>query len=483
MIPTGPALRYGRRKGGATMPAIHRRPADTALLAMILVAVIGAAITASAYWPGLMTWDSIREYREGLSGEIDDWHPPVVEWLWGRTARIVPGPGPMLVLQLTLYWGGLVLLAAQLRRIGRHRTGWGVLACGFLPLALALMGAILKDSLMAGALLVATGLLAVRLRGGGVWASIGAILLLLFAATLRFNAFCACLPLAIALLPSTWWRTWPRLILLSVVATAGLMAAMPIANRLIGATPSGVELSLVLFDLGGITDHGGGDVFPAALAVADPVRVNHRCYRPDKWDSYSDWVDPVCPLGFTAWNDRVAPTGVKPYPFWLRAVAAHPVAYAEHRLTHFAINTRLIPLADAVERPVQVEGPPNPWGYRVTPGPVLHMIDAVTIASAHTPLGWPILWIALALGALVIGWGQAGGALSVPLALSSILYGCGYLVFSVAVELRYHLWTELAALLATILVADRWRTTPTHRLILAYLPAAVVLIAATAFRL
>ena len=465
------------------MQSIERRPGTGPLLAMALVAVIGAAITASAYWPGLMTWDSMREYREALSGDIDDWHPPVVEWLWGRFAQIAQGPAPMLLLQLSLYWGGLLLLAAQVRAGQRPRLGWGVLACGFLPLALALTGAILKDSLMAGALLVATGLLAVRQRGGGWWSSVTAILLLLFAATLRFNAFCACLPLFVALLPRDWWRTGPRFALTIVVATAALMAAMPIANRLIGAKPSGVELSLVIFDLGGITDHAGVDAFPRQFGVRDPVRVNHSCYRPDKWDSYSDWVDPVCPLGYTAWNDRVAPTGVRPYPFWLHAIIAHPVAYAEHRLTHFAINTRLVPIADMVERPVQVEGPPNDWGYHVTPGPVLHVIDALTIASAHTPLGWPILWIALAWSALVVGWGRAGAALTVPIALSSILYGCGYLVFSVAVELRYHLWTELAALVATVLVVADWRTTPRGRLALGYLPAITVLIAGAAFRL
>ncbi len=500
------------------MKRIDWQRGSRTILVMLLVALLGAALTAAAYWPGLMTWDSMREYREGLSGDIDDWHPPVVEWLWGRLARVVPGPAPMLVLQLALYWGGLWLLAAEVRRAARERLGWAVLACGFLPLAMALMGAILKDSLMAGALLVAAGLLAVRLRGGGGWVVAFAIAALLFAATLRFNAFAACLPLLVVLLPRAWWRTWPRLIATSIVATAALMAAMPIANRLIGAKPSGVELSLVIFDLGGITEHAGVDVFPHQLGVADAVRVNHRCYRPDKWDSYSDWVDPVCPLGFTAWNDRVAPAGVKPYPFWLRAVIAHPLAYAEHRLTHFAINTRLVPIADSVERPVQVEGPPNDWGYHVTPNPALHAIDAMTVASAHTPLGWPILWIALALGALVVGTGPGPGpgsspvraepveahevhalrhargersedrtdlvsALTVPLALSSILYGCGYLVFSVAVELRYHLWTELAALLATVLVAREWRTVPRRRLILAYLPAAIILIAATAFRL
>jgi len=303
-----------------------------------------------------------------------------------------------------------------------------------------------------------------------------------FAATLRFNAFAACVPLLVALLPRAWWRSWPRLFATAVVATAVLMAAMPVANRLIGAKPSGVELSLVIFDLGGITEHGGISVFPAEMEVRDPVRVNHGCYRPNKWDSYSDWVEPECPLGFTAWNDDVAPDGVKPYPFWARAVLAHPIAYAEHRLTHFAINTRLLPLPDAVERPVPVTAAPNPWGFRVGDNRALRAIDALAVATAHTPFGWPVVWMALALGAAIAGWGAPGGRLIVPLALSSLFYGCGYLVFSVAAELRYHLWTELAALIATVLVLGA-RPLARRRLAWAYAPAVLVTLAAMATRL
>ena len=448
---------------------------------LVGVALSGALLTAIAYWPGLMTWDSMREYAEASSGAIDDWHPPSIVWLWGRIARIVAGPAPMLVLQLALYWGGLALLAREVRRRS-PRLGWGVLACGFLPLALALMGAILKDSLMAAVLLVATGLLAVRLRRGGAVPLVLAIVALAFAATLRFNAFLACLSLAIALLPRACWSTPIRFVLTVMVTIAALMAAMPLANRLIGATPSGVELSLVIFDLGGITEFSGVSVFPPALAVRDAVRVNHGCYRPGKWDSYADWVKPECPLGYTAWTDQVDPDDVRPYPFWLHAILAHPFAYAEHRLTHFALNTRLLPMPDSVERPVQVQGPPNDWGYSVTANPLLSAIDAAAVGSAHTPLGWPILWIAVAFGALVIGWGR-GQALSMPLAWSALLYGGGYLVFSVASELRYHLWTELAALVATVLVAAEWPRVSRRRLALAYAPAVVLLCVGTLLRL
>jgi len=452
-------------------------------LALPLAALAAAWLTAFAYWPGLMSWDAIRQYSEAITGDIDDWHPPLMQWIWARLDRVHPGPTPMLLLQLGLYWGGLALLAAIIWKQGRPRLAWALLACGLLPLGMALMGAVLKDCLMAGALLTAAGLLAVRVtRGGRIPALLG-IPLLLAASALRFNGFAACLPLMVALLPDRYWRTWPRFALTSLLATAALMAAMPIANRLIGAKPSGVELSLIIFDLGGITEHSGTNVFPAQLAVPDPVRVNHGCYRPNKWDSYSDWVEPECPLGWSAWTETVTPTGLRPYQFWARALLSHPIAYVSHRLAHFAINARLVPLSDTIERPVPVKNAPNPWAFPLTPNPLLTALDTLAVASAHTPMGWPIVWIALAAGTLFLGWRVPSARLIVPLALSALLYGGGYLVFSVAAELRYHLWTELAAALATVLVVGEGRAIPPRRWLLAYAPAATITLIAIAARL
>lgn len=436
-----------------------------------LAALAAATLTAFAYWPGLMTWDAVRQYGEAVTGDIDDWHPPAMQWIWRRLIGVHPGPAPMLLLQLLLYWSGLGLLASSAWRRGRKPLAWALLGCGLLPLGLALTGVVLKDCLMAGALLLASGLLSLR---AGASPRVLAGVLLMLAATLRFNAFTACLPLLVALLPHRLWSSWPRMLGTSLFATAALVAAMPIANRLIGARPSGVELSLIIFDLGGITEHAGVSVFPTDLAVTDPVRVNDGCYRPNKWDSYSDWVEPECPLGFTAWNDNVDPQAVRPYPFWAHAILAHPVAYAEHRLHHFAINTRLLPLADAVERPVPDKAAPNPWNFSVAPNAAMRAIDALALASAHTPLGWPIVFIALALGTLLASRGLPGAWLIAPIALSSLLYGCGYLVFSVAAELRYHLWTELAALIAAALLIDELRFGDRRRLTAAFAPAGIV---------
>jgi len=147
-----------------------------------------------------------------------------------------------------------------------------------------------------------------------------------------------------------------------------------------------------------------------------------------------------------------------------------------------------------MERPVPVATVENDWGFHITPGPLWRAIDTLAIASAHTPLGWPIVMIALALGAVVIGWRDAPSSLlsargtglaglALPLALSSFLYGMSYLTFSVASELRYHLWTSLAALLATVLTLSGARSIGRRALMIAYAPTVLVLILCLAFRL
>ncbi|MDB5678088.1 hypothetical protein [Sphingomonas bacterium] len=453
-----------------------------------LAALTGATLTALAYWPGFMTWDAIRQYGQAVSGDFDDWHPPAMEWLWRQLIAIHSGPAPMLVLQLALEWGGLALLAGWALQRHRRWLAAAILTCGLMPFGLALTGEVLKDCLMAGALIAATATLAwaePEQRAAG-W-RIAGIALLIFAATLRFNAFLATVPLAVALLPAAWWRGRLRLIAAVAVTGAVMIAALPLANRLIGAKPSGVGLSLVVFDLGGITHFSGHNAFPPIADFDDsddPAGIVSACYDPSKWDRYAWWGANPCDIGFDNVQEAFAARHISPYRWWLSQVAAHPIAYAEHRLAHFSINTRLFS-RDATERAVQIDPPPNEWGYRVTPGPLLSAIDAAAMWSASTPLGWPIVWIALALGLLVIAPTLPSRRLIVPLALSSFLYGMGYAAFSVASELRYHWWTMLAAAIAAVIAAANiFGGTKTARptLALAATPPLILLIACLAWR-
>jgi hypothetical protein len=431
---------------------VRAKPERRARTAALIVLALGATAQILAYWPGLMTWDAIRQYHEALVGHYDDWHPPAMDWLWQQLRAFHKGPAPMLVLQLALYWAGYAGLALFALRERRRGLAIGLVIAALLPIPLALMGAVLKDCLMAGALMAATALLVWMPARGGWAMRIAGLALLVAAATLRFNALPACLPLAVALFPADWRRGWWRLSGIALACALVIAAALPLANRALKAEPSGVGLSLVIFDLGGITYHSGVDVFPD-LDVQHRVAVNAHCYSPVKWDVYAFWSPTPCPIQFDDIQDAFADSGENPYRHWAGAALAHPIAYAEHRLAHFNINTRFL-VHDEIERPVQVESAPNPWNYRVAPNAALGLIDTLALWTAHSPLGWPIWWMALALGTLIVAPRLPSRSFIVPVALSGLLYGLGYLPASVASELRYHLWTMLAAGIAALFAAS-----------------------------
>lgn len=475
-----------------TMRAMPAGPIVT--LALLLVAA--ALVQGISYWPGIMTADAINQYGQAVEGAYDDWHPPIMAWLWHQLIGIHTGPAPMFVIQLALYWTGYALIVHDAYRRDQRVTAVLVTLCALMPFPLAIMGAVLKDCLMQGLLLCAVAL---SLRsgapgearggtrgetwGGGLARSI-AVLLLLLAGLLRFNAFLATLPLLLPLLPTALLRTPVRIAATALVALAVTLVAMPLTNRLIGAEPSGVTLSLVIFDLGGITRHTGVSMLPD-VGVANPVAVNAHCYRPDKWDSYSPWGHPPCPIGFDRIRQTLDDTGTSAFPLWARAVLAHPIAYARHRADHFNLNARFL-VHDEVVGAAPDRAVENEWGFTVPMNAGLRFIDRLAAASVHSPLGWPIWWMVLAAGLIAVSPGLPSRDRIVPIALSGLLYGLGYLVFSVSVELRYHLWTITSVAIAAAFAAGDIRAGARigrARALAAFAPAIVVGLLCTAWRL
>ena len=422
---------------------------------LLPVAIVAfAAIQLAAFRPGIMVWDAIRQYGQALSGRYDDWHPPAMNWLWRQLGVFAAGPAPMLVVQVALYWLGFALLAAAMARRRGARAGGATLASALLPLPFWLVGTILKDSLMAGALLLAAGLLASR-QPGNRWRRIAAVVLLVAAATLRFNAAAACLPLLVAACPRRWTATRPRLIATSALALVPLLAAMPIADRMLRADKSGVALSLVIYDIGGIA-HFSGDADLPALPVRNPAPILARCWSPVSWDRYAWWTADPCPLGFTLLRPAFAASGRSAYDWWARAILRHPIAYAEHRLAHANDNLRLW-VHDENLPGLSLASDPNPWGYQVPPSRLRAAFAAIATASTRTPLGWPACWLALGIGLMIVAPARRDGDLALPLLWSAVLYAASYVPLSVASEVRYHDWTMTAVALGAAMLLARPR--------------------------
>ena len=420
---------------------------------LVAAALIGLGVAGSlAYWPGLMIYDSIRQYAQALSGKFDDWHPPAMEWIWRLWTVVWKGPAPMLLMQLALFAAGLGFFVRWALERGQRRQAVALAACALMPLSVALMGEVIKDSLMDAVLVCGAGLW-IGAEPGSRWRKGAAAALIVAAATLRFNAFLASAPLLIGLAPAGWRDRPLKLAGLSLTACMGLMAVMPVANRLLGAEKSGVEYSLTIFDLGGISYHSGKNAFPP-LGVAHPAAVNRRCYTPEDWNIYAEWSERPCRIHFDLVKNAFEHRHLSEHGWWLRAIASHPFAYTAHRLAHWNFNAAFLVHRDPwsghsdTDRAVQIESAPNHWNFKVPQTAMVRWVDRLARWSAHTPLGWPACWMALAFGLVVLSPCLPSGRWVRPLALSALLYGLGYAVFSVAALERYHLWTMTAAALA-----------------------------------
>lgn len=389
------------------------------------------------------------------SGAYDDWHPPVMARLWSLfDAAGIYGTAPLFVVQTLLFYAGIGLAAAALPRL---RPAVAIAAGIALLIPAGWMTVVIKDAQMVAALVLATGLVAAfRLRGRALpGVAVAAVaVLLIYAVLLRANAVFAVVPLTCA------WAGWGGVrslvarAALMLVATLAILGVSPLVNhRLLGARASHVERVLPLYDLAGIAHFGGIQTVPR-LPVARWREAEARgCYSAYRWDDYGD----AARCDFVADAAGLeAETGAPLIGEWARAVAAHPLKYARHRLGHFNATMRwLVPFGqpNAAAPP---DSQPNTLGlgrrvYWGTCAP-----SWVDRAVAATPLGWPAVWLAASLGL----WRAAAGTprgpardLALALFASASLMSLSFAVVSIAADLRYHLWAIVATTFGAVLLA------------------------------
>lgn len=425
-------------------------------------ALLLAATMIAAGWPGLAQYDSVEQFRQVLSGRYDDWHPPVMARLWSLLHVLGGGAGPMMALQIALYWLGLGLIAGGLARTDRPRAAVLVLAVGALPGFAVWQWAVLKDVQMVAAMLAAVGIVGWwRLRGRRVplVAVAIAILLLGYATLVRANALFATVPLAAMLLPR---GGWPARLLLAFAGIAAIVALTPLIDAdLFGAAPSGVRATEPLFDLAAIavrtgdTDATGID--PAGIAALR----RGRCVKTYFWDTLGDG-----PCADAIEDLASQPVGAM-YLQLAYAAIRHPVAYAQHRLAHFNMTQRWLVGRGLMDAWPPSRSQPNTQGLG-DPGPLASWWIETTEALADTPLGWPIAWLALAVAALVEALRRAASPLrdlALALVISALALEASFIAISIAADLRYHLWPMIAAALGVILLFVETR--PPRRMLVA----------------
>jgi hypothetical protein len=430
-----------------------RSPIPWALAAAILFAA-----TLLARWPGVAMYDSVSQYQQVLDGAYSDWHPPIMARAWMLLRLVHPGTAPFFLIQMLLWWGGIGLLATALGRQARHGAAGLVLLVGASPLFLGWATVVLKDAQMACCLVAAAGITAHwRLQDRPVprWGKAAILLLIAYATLVRGNAVFATVPFALALFDWGGVRRPAVRVGMGVLLVGAVLGLSGLVNhRLLGAEPSHVERSLPLYDLAGIAHFGGLETLPG-LAPGQWREAERRgCYTPYFWNPYGEPAE--CDfIGETLALSDGKGAGIM--RVWASEVARHPIAYARHRIGHLNANLRFWVAPDEGDAIPPRNSEPNTIGLGAPPTAAgVALIDAAAVMAASPP-GWPILWLVLAIGLL---WASAGAArsgqaaLGRALAVSAACMSASFAFVSIASDLRYHLWSMVAAALALVLLAD-----------------------------
>ncbi|HMI18636.1 MAG TPA: hypothetical protein VK533_03745 [Sphingomonas sp.] len=444
----------GAEKGAVTT-AMEGRSRASAPWFVSAFLLFGA--TLAMRFPGVAMYDSVAQYEQAVDGTYADWHPPIMARTWSLLLHLHSGSAPFFFLQMLFWWGGLALISAAFGRRAKHGPAALVLLVGIAPLWLGWATVILKDAQMACCLVGAAGLVAhwrLDERPLPRWALALALLLIAYATLVRGNAVFATIPFAFALFD------WPRLPKFwhKGAAVLAVIGAVLIINPLLNlyffrAEHTGVENSLPLYDAAGIAHLAHLQTLPG-LAPEGWARAEQKgCYTPYFWNPYGE--DAQCgfvgdAVIFDHLDDR------RMMAEWAGLVAHHPLAYAEHRIGHFNANLRFWVGPGEPDANPPLDSEPNHDGLGVAPNPGGEGLIAAAKLMAVSPLGWPFAWAIVAAGLLWASTGLTGPQVRLgrALALSALCMSASFALVSIASDLRYHLWSMVAAALALILLAD-----------------------------
>jgi hypothetical protein len=421
-------------------------------------ALLGVALSAALFYPGLMSVDSAVQLAQARGAlPLDDIHPPLMTWLWRLCDRLLPGPGLIFLLFAATWWGALAALLWQSRAAAPAR--W--LACfavGLWPATLLMLGHVWKDVAMAATLLAASAAILAWRRRGRRGAALAGFLLLLLASGLRHNAVAAALPLLA-------WLLWPRpglprdrvgRGLLALAALLALLSTPALLLRASGAARVQPWSVVLQWDL-------------AALSIAaDEVLLPPGQYRADLGvedlqRAYVPWANPpLFDLGKLrlSFYQPLSPDEQRALlQAWWRGLQREPGAYLRHRATLarylllgypaalpqelvYVAGRFVLPGASPDAPPVDVGAPQWRLFAALRPSPLFAGASYLLLAA---------LAAGLALRRGVAPTRQRGAVLA--LAASAWGNALPLLLISGAAEFRYLTWSALAALAAVALLA------------------------------
>lgn len=406
----------------------------------LAVALTGFVFTFCAFYPGIMSPDSLDQFQQALNFQFNDWHPPIMAILWSGLAHIWRGPQLMLLVQETLFWSAVYILLSALD----IRAIWArliVIMMLFSPALLNFSGVLWKDVQLTAAWLFPVAMVfAAQTRGKKLSRPIKAFLIVLvvYGALVRINAALVVGPLILYVLIG---RSHLDKIWLTLSAYLGLAASCfalgLIIKTVFPVARSSVVDALYAFDLAALSTAKNENLFPFPLSEAELQSVK-ICYGDGSRADPIIWG--TCDFvwkNVTSTRERDKRALVRA---WRSALLQAPHLYVAQRLKHFLAFLAITrpPHENSIFMSVSS---PNNFGFPEKFEGVYTLIAQYVEYFRGSVLFRPATWLALILLAQMSLLGPlcktATGRMIGVSGLVSVGYLLTFLPFGVASDFRY----------------------------------------------
>lgn len=431
---------------------------------ILVVGWLGLVLYA---YPGYLSYDSVSQLLQARSGVYTGGHPPVMSALWGLLDRVIAGPLPMLLLQISCALVGAYLLLR--RALPPRAAALGATLLLWTPPVATVLAVIWKDAQMVGYLLLGAALLGRTARR----TRLAGLALLSLATAMRYNALAITFPLVLGLF--VWSPTHRRLARLALATGAwlGITLAASLANRAL-TTPSAASGSLwhdtvALADITGtlryapdlpdeqLRTHLAGTPLRATTGIQ---AITRAVQRPDHLDAatvlaFGSGVY-VPQLWIATWHVFDRPTTaaqrVAVARAWRAIVLGHPRAYLTYR-AH--VTAERLHLGGAVPPAAYVWftdvldkfGSGLRLEHAATPSRLQGLLQPAMQALGTGVLFRPAIYLGLALVLLALSMRRREAC---TLLLSGLANEAALFVLAPTIDYRYSIWLVIATLLVLV---------------------------------
>lgn len=415
-----------------------------------LVAVCMLAILVIVFYPGYMSPDSISHLEQATGvAHLTDWHPPVMTRLWGVLIGVTSHISSMLIFQLALIVAAMFMLSIIVYRHTRNRA-WALSTYMILllPNIVNIAGVIWKDVQMAFSLTLAVLLIwfiissKKSLGRVAVYGIVGlALLLILYAGMLRYNALFAVLPILFVLpsLLTKRFHVWSGLasVIIGLVVTIGVTIVINQPSEKTHPITA-VQLDDIVHVANLDGEHHG------RWSMYEKIHDTCRDKTKDIMNSYI-----ICTTAAQREVLKNEHQGV--FNDWLSTIIRHPIKYVLYRLATFSIFIFPQPERMYIFQPGIEQ---NQVGAAVKNEYAISGLAAYVKggAQANVPLIFQP-WLYLAV--LVFIYYKSGRIREQvqrhfirAVALSGLIYIVAYFPMAVAVDYRYIYWSVFATMVS-----------------------------------